>query len=113
MSEGTGVPAVDVLVIWALAAVAIAGLIALVWRVWRGVRRIVDRLDDLADDWNGTPARPGVLARPGVMARLHGIEERVAAVEHELQPNSGASLRDAVDRVDRRTRTLAPDTDTS
>jgi hypothetical protein len=26
-------------------------------------------------------------------------------------PNSGASLRDAVDRVDRRTRQLAPDTD--
>lgn len=108
---GTGVPAVDVLVIWAVAAVAIAGLIALVVRVWQGVRRIVDRVDDLADDWNGTPERPGVPGRLGVMARLHRIEERVQAVEHELQPNSGTSLRDAVDRVDRRTRTLAPDTD--
>lgn len=108
---GTGVPAVDVLAIWAVAAVAIAGLIALVVRVWQGVRRIVDRVDDLADDWAGTLERPGVPARPGVMARLHRIEERVAAVEHELQPNSGSSLRDAVDRVDRRTRTLAPDTD--
>ncbi|GAQ61878.1 hypothetical protein [Streptomyces scabiei] len=113
MSSGTGVPAVDVLAIWAVAAVAIAGLITLVWRVWQGVRRVVERVDDLADDWNGTPERPGVPARPGVMARLHRIEERVAAVEHELQPNSGHSLRDAVDRVDRRTRTLTSGTDGS
>ncbi|MFJ2443457.1 MULTISPECIES: hypothetical protein [unclassified Streptomyces] len=34
------------------------------------------------------------------MPRLDGIEERLTAVEHELHPNSGASLRDAVDRVD-------------
>ncbi|MFJ1664791.1 hypothetical protein ACIOK4_00090 [Streptomyces bottropensis] len=110
-ATGTGVPAVDVLVIWSLAAVAVAGLITLVWRAVRGARRIVDRMDDLADDWNGTPERPGVPARLGVMARLHRIEERMGAVEHELQPNHGHSLRDAVDRVDRRTRTLTSDTD--
>lgn len=112
MSQGTGVPAVDVLVIWAVAAVAIAGLIALVWRTARAVRRVVDRVDDLVEDWNGVPERPGVPARPGVMVRLSGIEQRITSVEHELQPNSGRSLRDAVDRVDRRTRTLTSDTDT-
>jgi hypothetical protein len=111
LATGTGVPAVDVLVIWSLAAVAVAGLITLMWRVWRGVRRIVDRMDDLADDWSGVPERPGVPGRLGVMARLRMIEERLMAVEHELQPNSGRSLRDAVDRVDRRTRTLTSDTD--
>jgi hypothetical protein len=111
MSQGTGVPAVDVLVIWSVAAVAIAGLIALVWRTVRAVRRLVDRMDDLADDWHGVPERPGVAARPGVMVRLSGIEQRLTAMEYELQPNSGHSLRDAVDRVDRRTRTLTSDTD--
>ena len=113
MSQGTGVPTVDVIVMWSVAAVAIAGGAALAWRTARGVRRIVDRMDDLVDDWQGVPERPGVPARPGVMVRLRQIEERLVRVEHELQPNSGQSLRDAVDRVDARTRTLAADTDTS
>ncbi|WP_200302215.1 hypothetical protein [Streptomyces adelaidensis] len=111
MSQGTGVPAVDVIVIWSVAAVAVAGLAALAWRTFRGVRRIVDRMDDLVDDWHGVPERPGVPGRLGVMARLRQIEVRLTSVEHELQPNSGRSLRDAVDRVDARTRTLTADTD--
>ncbi|MDN3021526.1 hypothetical protein [Streptomyces sp. S.PB5] len=113
LAESTGVPLVDVAVIWSVAAVAIAGLIALAWRTVRGLRRIVTRIDDFADDWAGVPGRPGVPERPGVMVRLDRIEDRLQAMAHELQPNSGLSLRDAVDRVDARTRTLAPDTDTA
>ena len=109
LSDSTGITAVDTAVIWSLAAVAIAGAIALAWRMIRAVVRILKRMDDLADDWQGVPARPGVPERPGVMARLDQIEGRVSTIEHELRPNSGRSLRDAVDRVDRRTRTLAPD----
>ncbi len=112
MSGGTtGVATVDVLVIWSLAAVSVAALLGLLWRMSRGVRRIVVRVDEFVDDWNGVPPRPGVSGRPGVMARLDGIEERLGRVEHELQPNSGSSLRDAVDRVDARTQQLASDTD--
>jgi hypothetical protein len=103
---------VDVLVIWSLAAVSVAALLGLLWRMSRGVRRIVVRVDEFVDDWNGVSPRPGVSGRPGVMARLDGIEERLGRVEHELQPNSGSSLRDAVDRVDARTQQLAPDADT-
>lgn len=113
MSQGTGFPVVDVAVIWSVAGAAIAGAVVLAWRAARGVRRIIERIDDFADDWAGTAARPGVPERKGVMARLDRIEGRITAVEHELQPNSGRSLRDAVDRVDRRTQTLAPDADTS
>ncbi|MFI8810534.1 MULTISPECIES: hypothetical protein [unclassified Streptomyces] len=76
----------------------------------RGIRQIMGRVDEFVDDWNGTQARPGVPGRPGVMARLDGIEERLGRVEHELHPNSGGSLRDAVDRVDVRTRQIAADT---
>ncbi|MFF5004695.1 hypothetical protein ACFY3G_17915 [Streptomyces phaeochromogenes] len=112
MSQSTGVPAVDTLVIWSVAAVAIVGIATLAWRAVRGFRRIIALLDDLVEDWNGRAGRPGVPERPGVMERLGRIEGRVTAVEHEMQPNSGASLRDAVDRVDRRTRQLAPDTET-
>lgn len=101
MSESTtGVVAVDVLVIWSVAAAAVAAALGLLWRMTRGVRRIVLRVDEFVDDWNGVPPRPGVSGRPGVMARLDGIEERLGRVEHELHPNSGSSLRDAVDRVD-------------
>ncbi len=78
--------AVDVLVIWSVAAVAVAGQAALVWRTFRGVRRIVDRMDDLVDDWHGVPERPGVPGRLGVMARLRQIAVRLTSVEHELQP---------------------------
>ncbi|GAA3718370.1 hypothetical protein [Streptomyces tremellae] len=62
------------------------------------------RIDEFIDDWQGTPPRPGVPARPGVMARLD-------AIEHELRPNSGSSLRDAVNRVDRRTAQAIPTPD--
>ncbi|MGW1127447.1 hypothetical protein [Streptomyces sp. NPDC002526] len=100
MSDGTGVVAIDVVVIWCVAAAAVAAALGLLWRMTRGVRRIVLRVDEFVDDWNGVPGRPGVPERPGVMARLDGIEERLGSVEHELHPNSGSSLRDAVDRVD-------------
>ncbi|WP_405930310.1 hypothetical protein [Streptomyces sp. NBC_00827] len=112
MSDSTGVSAVDTLVIWSVAAAAVAGLVTLAWRTVRGLRRLVARIDDFTEDWNGTPARPGVTERPGVMLRLDRIEDRIEDMGHELRPNSGASLRDAVDRVDRRTQILAPDTDT-
>ncbi|MEW2631775.1 hypothetical protein AB0903_08980 [Streptomyces sp. NPDC048389] len=100
MSESTGVPAVDSLVVWSLAAVAICAGLGLLWRLVRGVRRIATRVDDFVDDWQGTPPRPGVPGRAGVMERLDGIEARVTRIEHEVRPNSGLSMRDAVDRVD-------------
>ncbi|MFD5297229.1 hypothetical protein ACFWJU_18720 [Streptomyces mutabilis] len=109
MSNSTGVPAVDTIVVWCLAGTALAGLLVLLWRLARLIIRIVGRLDEVVDDWQGVPARPGVPERPGVMARLDAIEEQISSIEHELHPNSGASLRDAVDRVDRRTRALTTD----
>ncbi|WP_329564652.1 hypothetical protein [Kitasatospora sp. NBC_01266] len=84
---------------WSMALGTIAGGAALLWRITRGARHIAHRLEQIADDWAGVPARPGVPGHDGVMARLGAIERRLGAVEHELHPNSGASLRDAVDRV--------------
>jgi hypothetical protein len=50
------------------------------------------KLRDLADDWSGEPARPGVPARAGVMERLQVLDEKTAQLEH----NGGSSLRDDV-----------------
>ncbi|MFJ2115366.1 hypothetical protein ACIOEX_26310, partial [Streptomyces sp. NPDC087850] len=75
-------------------------LLGLAWRIARRLGRTIGTVDDFITDWNGVDERPGVPERKGVMLRLDGIGERLTAVEHELHPNSGASLRDAVDRVD-------------
>jgi len=94
--------------------VAVLGLFAKVWKtvrpVWRGVREFLE-------DWRGEPGRDGVPERQGVMKRLATIEtdgavnakkldetaRKLDAIDHELHPNSGSSLRDQVDNI---TRTL-------
>lgn len=89
-------------------------IIRRIWTAARNAGRGLRRLVHFADDWFGEPERDGVPARPGVMERISAIEtdgaatrddvrgllERVDRVEHELRPNSGASLRDAIDRVE-------------
>lgn len=105
----TGIPGVDLAVVWCGVVAAVGAALGLLHRATRGARRLAERLGDLADDWQGIPARPGVPGRPGVMQRLDTIEQQLAAVEHELHPNSGSSLRDAVDRVDERTRQIVDD----
>ncbi|MFJ4013920.1 hypothetical protein [Streptomyces sp. NPDC090026] len=100
MPDGTGIPPVDTAVVWALALAALAALAGLIWRATRGVWRIGSMIDDFFDDWKGTPARPGAPARPGVMDRLARLERVTEEIRYEIRPNSGRSLRDAVDRVD-------------
>lgn len=46
--------------------------------VW--LRKLMRRLDNLLEDWNGAEARPGVPRRPGVMERLERIEGDVAVI---------------------------------
>jgi hypothetical protein len=118
MTDSTGVPAVDTLVLWGLAAAAIAGGLAVVFRGVRWLFRWGHRIGQLVDDLIGTEERPGVPARPGVLERMVGIEgqvgdveSRLGRVEHELYPNEGSSLADAIRRVDRRTAQLCPDDD--
>ena len=41
------------------------------------VNNRMKRLNNLLDDWNGVPARPGVPRRPGVMERLEKIETKI------------------------------------
>jgi len=107
---------VDGLVVWSVAIVAIGGFVTLLWQVVRLTGRALRRVDDLLEDWQGAPARPGVPARPGMVERITSIEDRVGRVderlefvETQLRPNGGSSVRDALDRVDRRTARLTQD----
>jgi hypothetical protein len=76
-------------------AVMLTGVGAAARYVGRPMRRLLRQNDEFREDWYGEPARAGVDPRPGVMERLKGIES-------ELRPNSGSSLRDAVNRLESR-----------
>ncbi|WTW96615.1 hypothetical protein OG216_26040 [Streptomycetaceae bacterium NBC_01309] len=98
----------DALTTWVAIVGGLLVIVGVLWRtVGRPIRQLVVRLDLFWDDWHGTGARPGRPEQPGVLERLAAIEHRQAGTEaaveeikHELRPNSGASLRDAVDRVE-------------
>lgn len=64
------------------AVVAGAGALALLWRAERRARRLANRL------LGSGPEQPGAL-------------DRLDDVWAQVHPNSGSSLRDAVDRVER------------
>jgi hypothetical protein len=51
--------------------------------------------EQFMEDWAGTEARPGRSATPGVMERLNRIDG-------ELTRNGGKSVKDTVNRIDRR-----------
>ena len=108
----TSVLAVAGLVTVMLAALAGLGKAGIaVWRIMR-------KLAQIADDWIGEEPRPGLPdGQPGVLRRLDllkyeasaarsetgaelaALRERVAAIEAQLQPNGGGSLRDVVDSL--------------
>jgi hypothetical protein len=72
------------------------------------VRRIIGRplirtyrkFERFLDAWNGEPARDGLPARPGLITR-------VIAIEAQVHNNGGSSMKDAVDRIEKASRTAA------
>lgn len=64
-------------------------------------------IEHFLEDWNGEPERPGVPARPGMMQRMAALEAFtikyspvIDRLDHEMHPNSGGSLADAVNRTE-------------
>lgn len=97
--------------IWAAGIVTVGGALAMIWRALTAGIKTGKRWDTFLEDWHGTEARPGRPAVPGVMQRLVDQSQRLEAVEaglaevrHEMFPNSGGSLRDAVDRLEAKFR---------
>jgi hypothetical protein len=97
-----------------MAVSVIIGAVGALFRISVWVGSTLRKLGRLADDLMGEPGRPGhpdptpglldrVATIEGHVAplrnRLDDLDRRLAAVEAELQPNGGSTLRDAVNRI--------------
>ncbi|MFC7791440.1 hypothetical protein [Streptomyces cinereoruber] len=100
------IPSLDGFLAWGGAITMLTALSGAAWRLIRSGVRTGKRMNEFMDDWYGEQSRPGVAERPGMMERVSEIEGRLKRVEHELYPNSGSSLRDAVDQANRRLEQL-------
>jgi hypothetical protein len=83
-------------------ASGIFSLLILVSTIWFAVRPTVKavseinhQLEAFMRDWNGTVAEPGRDAVPGVMERLNRLDG-------ELSRNGGKSVKDTVNRIEKR-----------
>lgn len=80
-------------------AAAFVAALALLWKPIGVLLRMIDRVREFLDDWQGEAARPGVRQRAGVMERLEKLESGMETVTRELHNNGGSSLRDRVDTI--------------
>jgi hypothetical protein len=87
------------IVLFGAVVTAILGIFTALYKSWRFFARLASKFGDFFDDWNGEPDRPGVPGHAGVMARMQRMEA-------ENYTNGGASLRDAIDRIDERSANI-------
>jgi hypothetical protein len=71
------------------------GVGALLAPLFRSMKKAQTRLDNFFRDWDGTPAEPGRDRVPGVM-------ERINRLDGELSRNGGKSVKDTVNRIEKR-----------
>jgi archaellum component FlaC len=103
-----------------IAAAAIITAITILIVAFRKTSKFIKKTVHFFDDYFGEEERPGVERRAGVSERLSKmesclsnvdlrfktIEYKIENIEKELQPNSGTSLRDAINRIEDRVETL-------
>lgn len=63
------------------------------------------------DDYFGEEERPGFEGRPGLQERLRLMEENMEAIAYEMKPNSGSSIKDAINRIESRLTELEKKSD--
>lgn len=59
------------------------------------VKDLSGKLDKFFRDWDGTPEEPG-------RARIPGVMERLNKLDGELSKNGGKSIKDTVERIEKR-----------
>ena len=96
-------------------ATLIGAITAIILFVAKGLK-LVKKVIHFLDDFIGEEERPGQDARPGFSERLtnmedcmgtvkdqiESIKENVDSINAEMHPNSGSSIRDALNRIEKR-----------
>jgi len=74
---------------------------------WKFLKPPTKGLNHFLIDWNGEPARTGVEEKPGMMQRMSKADQFfdkygpiIDKLDHEMHPNGGGSLADAVNRTE-------------
>lgn len=62
---------------------------------YKRINKWITTWEQFMEDWAGVPERPGRSAVPGVMERLNNIDG-------ELKKNGGKSVKDTVNRIEKR-----------
>lgn len=76
-------------------ASALASVFFVIAPSLRKIRSMMEWLEKFRRDWEGEPGGPGRDPVPGVMERLNRLDG-------ELSNNGGSSLKDAIDRIEKR-----------
>jgi len=76
-------------------ASALASVFFVIAPTVRKIRSMMEWLEKFRRDWEGEPGGPGRDAVPGVMERLNRLDG-------ELSHNGGSSMKDAIDRIEKR-----------
>ena len=83
----TGIGWVDSMILWIGAIAAVCAGLFTIAKAARAAVRVGRKLDRLATQLLGDDETPS-------------LDQRLSNIEHELHPNSGGSMRDAVDRTE-------------
>jgi hypothetical protein len=89
----------QIVLYWAAGIITVGTAFGILWRLLKPVcarlHMLMDNWDTFMRDWAGEPASPGRSAVPGVMERLNRIDG-------ELKRNGGSSMKDAINRVEKK-----------
>ena len=88
----------DIIIAGAVAT-AIVAIYALIAIPFKTIRTFLSWLDKFRRDWEGENAEPGRDRVPGVMERLNRLDG-------ELSNNGGSSLKDAVQRIEKKLNSI-------
>jgi hypothetical protein len=76
-------------------AVTVAAVLKVISPSWKKFKSFTNSWELFMRDWSGEEARPGHDATPGVMDRLNNLDG-------QFKKNHGSSLKDGVDRIERK-----------